>query len=127
VQEEFQGQTFKPPPPCDVSASPAQLAAGVQGLLDVFVRNGFCLKAAVTDLQGEAGDVVRWRTRVEAPANLWGLQTLQYRHALLSNAFDAFAVQAYLGASGFRGTYELDVQDVYVDQTWTAVPLARRV
>jgi hypothetical protein len=124
---DFQGETFSPPPPCNASASANELASRVQDLLDVFVRNGYCLKASTSDVRGGAGGAVRWRTRLEAPANLWGMQTLEYRHALVSNAFDAFAVQAYLRASGFSGTFELDVQDVYVDQTWTAVPVINQV
>lgn len=59
----------------------------------------------------------------QAPATLWGLQALSGRRALVNDAFDAFTVQAYLRASGFRSSFDLDVHGgAYAEQRWSIAP-----
>ena len=123
----FRDETFECPAPLRAGASPSMVASAVQELLQSFVANGFAIKARLSDVAtapGSAGTMT-WSIRVDGGANLWGLQALQARRALLSDSFDSFAVLAFLDAAGFDAQFSLEATDAYVDQTWTVRPRTR--
>ncbi|KAK9807874.1 hypothetical protein WJX72_011848 [[Myrmecia] bisecta] len=114
----FQGEAFDVPGPCPSGASTADLVQGVQQLMNVFVDRGFALKAQVrpTDSTGACST---FKVRLDGPANLWGLGALTSQRALLTNAYDALAVEAFLRASGRNAVYSSRRTDTAVEQTWT--------
>ena len=125
MREGFRGSSFACPAPLTSTASPAMLARAVDELLQSFVANGFAIKARITDVAPADQGGAKWTVRVEGGANLWGMQALQARRALLADAFDSFAVLGFLDASGFDGTFKLEVNDTFVEQSWTVLPRAR--
>jgi hypothetical protein len=115
----FRGKQFGGVPPAPTEAGIQQLAADVQQLLDIMVANGFALKAQVTEVQQyNSGAGGRFRVSVQGPCNLFSLQALGARRALVMNAYDVFVIDAYLRASGRRGSVELQLTDAGLDQEW---------
>ena len=123
LREGFRGETFGCPAPLPATASPQELAQAVQELLDVFVKNGYAIRARIENVQARSGGGATWIVLVEGGANLWGLQTLQFRNALVTDAFDAFAILAFLEECGFKGKFEIDADGSLAEQTWSIRPL----
>eukprot|EP00892_Ulva_mutabilis_P004717 jgi/Ulvmu1/2617/UM014_0068.1 len=123
LREGFRGETFGCPAPLPGTASMQELADAVQQLLAVFVKNGFAIRARVENVQARSGGGGLWTVVVEGGANLWGLQTLQFRNALVTDAFDAFAILAYLEECGFRGKFEIDADGSLAEQSWSIRPV----
>ena len=123
LRGDFRGETFGCPAALPPAAPLEDVAAAVQSLLDVFVKNGYALKARVENVQARAGGGGSWTVVVEGGANLWGLQTLQFRNALVADAFDAFAIEAFLEECGLKGRFEIDADGSLAEQSWTIRPL----
>ena len=122
LQNGFRDESYNVPAVPNRTTSLADLAAGVQQLLNIFVSNGFAIRAQVGSLVEGAGGKGSWKITVEGPANLWGVQTLQFRRAPIADAFDALAVLAYLDAAGFEGSFEVDADSASLEQTWMVAP-----
>ena len=125
LQNGFRDESYSVPPVPNRTAALADLAAGVQQLLDIFVRNGFAIRARVGSVVEGTGGRGSWKITVEGPANLWGVQTLQFRRAPIADAFDALAVLAFLDAAGFEGSFEVDADSASLEQSWTVAPKRR--
>lgn len=123
LREGFRGEAYGCPAALPPTASVEELAAGVQAMLDVFVKNGYAIRARVENVQARSAGGGTWTVVVEGGANLWGLQTLQFRNALVTDAFDAFAILAFLEESGFKGKFEIDADGSLAEQTWSVRPL----
>ena len=109
--------------PTAAGAPPEALLAGVQQVLDIFMSQGYALKATLTpgsssSSSSEAGSL-SFTVRLEGPANLWGLQGLAARRSSIYNQHDALAVGAFLRASGRGSTCRLSWNDTAVTQQWT--------
>lgn len=88
----------------------------MRALLAVMVARGYALGADVqvppaADDGGSEGEVARLRVEVQGPANYWALAALGARRCLISNTYDAMAVDAWLRAGGFRGRCEAGLTD----------------
>jgi hypothetical protein len=122
LKTRFRDESFNVPWIPGPQATLADLALAVQQLLDIFVANGFALRAKVGSLVvGKAGGG-SWKIVVEGPANLWGVQTLQFRRAPIADTFDGLAVLAFLDAAGFEGYFEIEADSASLEQSWTIVP-----
>ena len=97
----------------------------MQQVLDVFMAQGYALKATLTPGSsdtggsGSSGGSLSFTVRLEGPANLWGLQGLAARRSSIYNQHDALAVGAFLRASGRGSTCRLAWNDTAVTQQWT--------
>lgn len=121
LSQGFRGEAFGGPQPCPPGASLAQLAAGVQALLDVMVAQGYALNAAVTDVVEQprsSGGSGSFRISIQGPCNLWGLRALGARRSLVINAYSAMVVDAFLRASGRPGVVEVELTDAGVEERW---------
>jgi hypothetical protein len=125
LRNGFRGESFDCPERLDPSASISDLAEGAQRILDTFVKNGYAINAQIRNVQKNVGGGGTWEIFVEGPANLWGVQSLQFRRALLADAFDSFAILGYLDASGFTGKWDIDASSVSLEQSWSIVPKSR--
>ncbi|KAI7836094.1 hypothetical protein COHA_010022 [Chlorella ohadii] len=136
--EGFRGVQYGGPAPAKPGASMEELLAGVQQILDIYVANGYALKASVTPgssgggggsgrptlspvdgTSAAAGAGSSFTVKLEGPANLWSLQALAARRSTLYNQHDAAAVAAFLRASGRSSTCRLAWSDTGVVQQWT--------
>lgn len=67
-------------PPSPAGAPTSELLAGVQRILDIYVEEGYCLKATLTPGGGTGGATVgtgggaTFTVKLDGPANLWSLQ-----------------------------------------------------
>lgn len=118
----FRDESYIVPSIPSRTASLAVLASAVQQLLDVFVRNGFAIRTKVGALVESKGGGGTWKIMVEGPANLWGVQTLQFRRAPIADTFDGLAILAFLDAAGFEGTFEVEADSASLEQAWTIAP-----
>jgi hypothetical protein len=122
LRSGFRDESYNVPPTLTRAASLADLASGVQQLMGVFVSNGFAFSSRVGSVvEGKRGGGT-WKITVEAPANLWGVQTLQFRRAAVADAFDGFAVLAFLDECGFEGSFEIEADSATLEQSWTISP-----
>lgn len=122
--EGFEGADFGAPTPCPPGATSAEVLDAVSQLLRSLVAGGgFALSAAVTPLAAAAGPsgqgLVRFKVRVEGPANLWGVRALASRRAAVLNDFEAMAIQGLLQASQLVATYRSKYSDTYAEHVWT--------
>lgn len=120
MREGFRGSEYACPAPLGPGASADEVRAGLEMLLGTFRSNGFLINARVSDLEAGSGGAMSWTLRTEGAANLWGLQALQARRSLITDAFDAFAVLGWLDASGIEASFAVDANDTYAEQEWTA-------
>ena len=119
LREGFRGSEYACPAPLGPEASASEVRAGVETIMGTFRSNGFLINAKLSDLEAGSGGAMSWTLRTEGAANLWGLQALQARRSLITDAFDAFAVLGFLDASGLEGTFSVDANDTYAEQQWT--------
>jgi hypothetical protein len=123
MREGFRGDVYDCPAPLTPSASIDEVARAVQQIFKVFTSKGYALNARVLDIEAQGGSGYSWTTRVEGGANLWGMQALRARRALVTDSFDAFAVQGFLDASGWDASFKVqDVGGLYVEQAWAVKP-----
>jgi hypothetical protein len=120
----FRDQTYPVPEVPAAPASISNLAACAQKLLDIFVSNGFAISAQVGNVMSTKAGGGSWTVRVEGPANLWGVATLQFRRALVADAFDALAVVAFLDSAGYNASFEISTDSTSLQQAWTISPKA---
>jgi hypothetical protein len=120
--EGFRGETFDCPGPLSPSASAQEVQTGIQAVQKTFVKNGFAINASMSPVQ-QQGKECTWTARLEGSANLWGMQALRARRAVITDAFEAFAVLGFLDASGWDADFSVaDVGSQYVEQSWSAKP-----
>ncbi|KAI8463524.1 MAG: hypothetical protein J3K34DRAFT_389034 [Monoraphidium minutum] len=119
----FRGEDFGGPPPAPRGAGLRELAGGVGAILGIFKGRGYCLDAAVSEVEEAAGGGGggRFVVRVTGPATLWGLTALAGQRALVANTHDAMAVAAYLRASGRASSRELELTDTGYLERWEVV------
>ncbi|KAG2436194.1 hypothetical protein HXX76_006506 [Chlamydomonas incerta] len=116
LKDGFRNTQFGAPPPLPASASFAQVTDSIQALLDVCVKNGYALKAEVSDVDEAAQS---FKVKLLGPVNLWGLTSLNYRRAVVTNCYDAMLIDAFLRASGRPGArYELSTNSSGIEETW---------
>eukprot|EP00198_Chlamydomonas_reinhardtii_P010335 XP_001699672.1 predicted protein [Chlamydomonas reinhardtii] len=116
LKDGFRNTQFGAPQPLPASASFTQVTADIQALLDVCVKNGYALKAEVSDVDEAARS---FKVKILGPANLWGLTSLNYRRAVVTNCYDAMLIDAFLRASGRPGArYELSTNSSGIEETW---------
>ena len=137
----FQGVSFNPPPPPAAGACLGEVAASVQGLLDVLMAHGYALSARVTARVGGVGGTDgaaaepaspaqrasppascpaagTLAVRVEGSALQWGCAARQAR-GLDPNALDVLATAALLRAGGVAAHLaRVRVTDAGVEQEW---------
>jgi hypothetical protein len=124
LRDGFRGAEFNCPPPVSASTPIEELSGGVSKLLEMFVNNGYAINARLLDVGGDGSGRWTWKVRVDGGANLWGLQALRARRTLLADAFDAYAVLGFLDASGYEGSFKLEVNDSFEEQVWSVWPRA---
>ncbi|KAF8072882.1 iolC [Scenedesmus sp. PABB004] len=127
LRNGFRGEQFGGPPPAPRGADVAALAAGAGALLDVMVGRGYALRAEVGDVAPAPGGGPGggFTVRVTGPCNLWSMAALGARRALVTNAYDVMAVDAWLHASGRAGAFELQLTESGLEERWTAAARAR--
>ncbi|KAF8072881.1 hypothetical protein HT031_000541 [Scenedesmus sp. PABB004] len=121
LRNGFRGEQFGGPPPAPRGADVAALAAGAGALLDVMVGRGYALRAEVGDVAPAPGGGPGggFTVRVTGPCNLWSMAALGARRALVTNAYDVMAVDAWLHASGRAGAFELQLTESGLEERWT--------
>lgn len=119
LQNGFRDEAYNAPPLPSRTATLVELAGSVQQILDIFVKNGFAIRANVGSVVESKGGGGSWKITVVGPANLWGVQTLQFRRAPISDTFDGLAVLALLDAAGFEGAFEVEADSTSLEQSWT--------
>lgn len=122
LQNGFQNQSYNVPSIPNRTASLPDLAAAVQQLLNIFVSNGFAIRARVGTVEAGKGGGGSFKVTVDGGANLWGVQTLQFRRAPIADTFDGLAVLAFLDAAGFDGSFEVEADTASLEQSWTVTP-----
>lgn len=122
MQSGFRDETYNVPSMPARTATVAELAVSVQELLDIFVANGFAIRAKVGNVVEGKGGGGSWKVTLEGPANLWGVQTLQFRRAQITDTFDGLAVLAFLDAAGFDCFFEVEADSTTMEQSWTVSP-----
>lgn len=83
---------------------------------------GYAIKVSLTDVVPEAdGSGGTFKVSVVGGANAWGLQALTYRRSPLLNVYDAMVIDAYLRASSWTGSYDLELSPSTgsCDTTWS--------
>lgn len=78
LAEGFEGETFRLPSPCHAHSFAEEVAAAVQALLDVFVANGYCLKAAVSDAMSDRDGAIKMHVKLEVRTGaiiLWSVES----------------------------------------------------
>lgn len=120
----MQEEVFDAPEPCGRGASLAAVTAALQRILDIMSDKGFAIKAAVKDVEAEAGGASgAFTVSLTGAANQWALQALAARRLPLLNAYDAMVVSAYLRASGWSGRHEVEVTPGGCETRWTVARL----
>jgi len=118
----FRGEEFGGPPPPSKSASLEELVGGLRRILQIFEEKGYCLKAELSEVEGEGeGGGGSFTVRITGPATLWGLTALAAQRALIANTHDAMAVAAYLRAGGRAAERELELSDTGYAERWRVV------
>lgn len=114
----FEDAVFGGPKPC-AAASWDCAVEGVQALASLFADNGFCLKAAMLDVQPGAGKGGTFKVRYDGTATLWSIASLASRRAIVSNEYTGMVITAFLAASGFaNSTYTVKWTDTYLEESW---------
>lgn len=113
-----------PQPATSATASPAHVGHQSQhnvrnGSLPGPTLIGQTQAAAAVSRQAAVGSSSSFRVTMQGPANLWGLGALGARRSLVTNAFDAMVIDAWLRASGRSATHTVRTTDTGFVEDWT--------
>lgn len=118
--EGFEGETFKAPRPCPANSDSLQLIEGINQILQLFVDQGYALKANLEEIKSEkSSNDLKLRIRLIGCSTLWGMQTLASRRALILTNFDSLAVKSFIEASLRTASYKTHFTDTYKEELWT--------
>ena len=121
LREGFRGVQFNAPPPVAANSSVDELIGGIKALLlQVFVDQGYCINADVTNVRpGSVPGSVQFSVKLDGPCTLWALQSVASKRGNLFPIYDAVTIAAYLRASGRSGTCSFAWSSTAVTEEWT--------
>eukprot|EP01025_Chloroclados_australasicus_P065062 TRINITY_DN8802_c0_g1_i4.p1 TRINITY_DN8802_c0_g1~~TRINITY_DN8802_c0_g1_i4.p1 ORF type:complete len:367 (-),score=26.50 TRINITY_DN8802_c0_g1_i4:253-1248(-) len=120
--EGFRGEQFGAPAPVkatDPNFSAKLLQQNLQRLLDIMVQKGYAINANLSNFDySQEQESSTFNVYVKAPANLWGLQNLQFRRSPIYNVYDAMVLDGYLRQCGFISNYNFKLTDTGISERW---------
>lgn len=120
LREGFRGVQFNAPPPAAPNCSTDDLVGGVRALLQVFVDQGFCINADVSNVtEGALPGSCSFSVKLDGPCTLWALQSIASRRSNLYPVYDALTVAAFLRASGRSAACSFAWSSTGVTEEWT--------
>mmetsp|Transcript_21884 Transcript_21884/g.30443 ORF Transcript_21884/g.30443 Transcript_21884/m.30443 type:complete len:323 (+) Transcript_21884:35-1003(+) len=119
ISQGFQDAVFNGPLPCASPSFDCALA-GVKRLAEVFMENGYCIKANVTDIEKSSTTSGTFKVRYEGTATLWSVAALASRRSIVKNGYTANTTSAFLRASGFQNSsFNVKNTDTSIEEVWT--------
>lgn len=132
LRDGFRGRDFGAPIQQSSDTHISRLVDDAQNILNIFVQNGYALKAKVSSVtegcsegsceyHGASGARGSFQIKLDGPANLWGMAALANQGSNLHTAYSALAVDGYLRASGVEAHYTVDHTPTAVTHNWTLI------